>query len=309
MTAPVEDLRILLDAMPVAAMIVGHRDEVLHANAAMLRLLAADDGAGTGPAARARRLPGAIARSMPCGSCVLLPQAAPGAPTATDLQTQRLASIGFMVAGVCHEVSNPLAAVHSMVQILRSGRGVTAETVENGLDSIATNVSRVLEITRKLGDFSRTSGEALVDASIDDAMQEAIALLRQRTADVRVVYRGGPGAIVLARPGELQQVFFNLLLNAAQAMQGAGTIDAGLQPSGDERICIYVRDHGPGIPEAHLARVFDPFFTTKSPGQGTGLGLALCYEIVHALDGTIQAENHPGGGACLSVWLPRRRPG
>src|SRR5947208_11672012 len=144
-----------------------------------------------------------------------------------NAQTQRLAALGFMVAGVCHEVSNPLAAVHSMLQILQSKRGVTPETLEKGLASISANVARVLAITRKLGDFSRVGTDPPAAVCVDAAMEEALALLRHSShgADVHVTYRGAPDARVLARPATLQQVLFNIVQNAAQAMNGVVAID------------------------------------------------------------------------------------
>ena len=223
-----------------------------------------------------------------------------------NAQAQRLASLGFMLAGVCHEVSNPLSAINSMVQILQSKRGVTPETMEKGLASIASNTARVLAITRKLGDFSRVRGDAPVPVAIDAVMEAALSLLRHSSygAVVDVQYRGAPGAIVLGHAGELEQVVFNILLNAAQAMNGAGRIES-TTVSNDSTVILSVRDTGPGIRPEHLKRVFDPFFTTKLPGEGTGLGLAIGYEIAHELGGTIRASNHPGGGACFEIELPR----
>lgn len=228
-------------------------------------------------------------------------------PAAADPQTQRLASLGFMLARVCHEVSNPLAAVSSMVQILRSKRGVTPETIEKGLASIEANIARVLEITKKLGDFSRVAGDAPAALPIDDVVDAAASLLRHSPVGrgVTLDYQRAPGAVVPARPGELQQVVFNILLNAAQAMSGKGRIQAAARLESD-RVELRIRDSGPGIPPAHLARVFDPFFTTKQPGEGTGLGLAISYEIVHELGGSLHASNAPEGGACFVIVLPRK---
>jgi two-component system NtrC family sensor kinase len=220
-------------------------------------------------------------------------------------QTQRLASLGFMLASVCHEVSNPLAAVSSMLQILQSKRGITPETLEKGLASIAANIARVTAITKKLGDYSRVGGEAPAPLAIDDAVEAAATLLRHSPAgeDVELEYRGAPGVTVLARPGELEQVVFNVFLNAAQAMQGAGRIEARANPNGAE-LALSIRDTGPGIPEEHLPRVFEPFFTTKQPGEGTGLGLAISYELVQEMRGSIRASNDPRGGARFEIVLP-----
>jgi len=222
-----------------------------------------------------------------------------------DAQTQRLAALGFMLAGVCHELSNPLAAIYSMLQILQSKRGVTPETMEKGLASISSNIARVLAITRKLGDFSRVGGDAPAPVGVDTAMESALALLRysEQGPGVEVTWRGAPGASVLARAGQLEQVFFNILLNAAQAMQGRGRIDAQAHLA-EGSVVIAIRDTGPGIAAEHLGRVFDPFFSTKAPGEGTGLGLALCYEIAQELGGSIRASNNPQGGACFEVTLP-----
>jgi len=287
-----EESRALLDALPLATALLAADGTVLHANEAMRAR------AGRGDPAR---LPGARITETPLGRCVfLLPEAAP------DPQMQRLASLGFMLAGVCHEVSNPLAAIHSMVQILQSRRGVTPETIEKGLGSIAGNIVRVLAITRKLGDFSRVTGDAPKPQAVDVAMREALGLLRHSPwgEEVQVAYRGLPDAVAPARQGELEQVLFNLLLNAAQAMEGRGVIQASTEREADGRIRVRVRDSGPGIPEENLQLIFDPFFTTKAPGEGTGLGLAICYEIVHELGGSLAASNHPDGGACMELILP-----
>jgi C4-dicarboxylate-specific signal transduction histidine kinase len=285
-----QELRALLDALPMPAMLVAADGALLHANAEA----AAHPPPGEGAALF---VPG-------IGECRLV--VAPPAPSA---QTQRLASLGFMVAGVCHDVSNPLAAVSSMVQILQSKRGVSAETLTKGLASISSNIARVLAITKKLGDFSRVTGEVPTALEIDDAVEAAASLLRHSPSGESVAFRyaGAPGARVLARPSELQQVIFNVLLNAAQAMQGAGCIEAAARLEG-ARVVLSVRDQGPGIPPEHLPRLFDPFFTTKQPGEGTGLGLAISYEIVHELGGSMRAANHPQGGACFEVALPASAP-
>jgi two-component system C4-dicarboxylate transport sensor histidine kinase DctB len=99
---------------------------------------------------------------------------------------------------------------------------------------------------------------------------------------------------------------FNILLNAAQAMNGSGRIEVAAAPRG-ARVALAIRDEGPGIPEADLARVFEPFYTTKPAGAGTGLGLAISSEIVHELGGELRSENRPGGGACFVVDLPLAR--
>jgi signal transduction histidine kinase len=287
-----DELRALLDALPLPAAMLDRDGAVLHANDAMRAR-----GGKSDPAS----LAGAHVSETPYGRCVfLMAEAAP------NPQMQRLASLGFMLAGVCHEVSNPLAAIHSMVQILQSRRGVTPETLEKGLGSIAGNIVRVLAITPKHGDFSRVTGDAPQPQGVDAAVREALGLLRHNRwgEEIQVTYQGLPGAVTPARPGELQQVLFNVMLNAAQAMEGRGRIDVATERDGEGRIRVRIRDTGPGIPEEDLQRVFEPFFTTKAPGEGTGLGLAICYEIVHELGGMLAASNRPEGGACMELVLP-----
>jgi two-component system NtrC family sensor kinase len=207
-------------------------------------------------------------------------------------------------------VANPLSAIHSMVQILRSRRGVTPQTLEKGLASIAANIARVLTITRRLSSFSRVPGERCVPVSVDAAVDEAAALLRHNPvgAGVAVDYRGAPGVAVLARPGQLQQVIFNTLLNAAQAMRGAGGVSVAATVKPEGTVELSIRDTGPGIPPERFERIFEPFFTTKTEGEGTGLGLAISYEIVHELGGDMRAANDPAtGGACFTIGLPLLR--
>ena len=288
MTNLPEEVRAVLDALPLPASLSTGSGALLHENAAMRE--------SRGQALRETRklvLPGV-------GECLLV------AARPTDAQTQRLAALGFMLAGVCHEISNPLAAIHSMLQILQSKRGVSAGTLEKGLASIASNIDRVLAITRKLGDFSRVGAEPPSPVVLDAAMEAAGVLLRhsEQGPQVRLEYRGAPGAAILAGSGRLEQVLFNILLNAAQAMRGSGRIEARAEVAGERRVLVSIRDNGPGIRAEHLGRLFDPFFTTKPPGEGTGLGLAISYEIVHELGGTIGASNHPQGGACFELVLP-----
>jgi C4-dicarboxylate-specific signal transduction histidine kinase len=309
----------LLAALPVAVAIVDARGWIVAANPAMQARAAAADGSFAarfpdyhamlaGDLATPRELDVVrhAARERlavrPCGGHAIVTVAddLPGA----DPQTTRLASLGFMVAGVCHEVSNPLAAIHSMVQILQSKRGASPEIFERGLASISANIGRVLGITRTLTGFSRVNDEPMRPVALAQVVEDAASLVKHQTGpnaillDVAVA----DDALVRARPGELEQVVFNILLNAAQAMDGRGRVTIAGERRG-ARVELAIRDEGPGIAPENLARIFEPFFTTKN-GAGAGLGLAISSELVHELGGDLRAENHPAGGACFRIELP-----
>ncbi len=247
---------------------------------------------------------------LPAGAClIVMDQTAHRELEVGHAQTVRLASLGFMLASVSHEVSNPLTAIHSMVQILQSKRGVTPSALQQGLQNIATSVRRILSITRKLNVFSRVDDEPKTAFAVDSAIDEAVVLFGYDSLgeSVQVSHQHHTAAIVTGFPEQLQQVFFNILLNAAQAMKGKGAITIATRLSDAEHVEVTIRDTGPGLPGDHLQKIFEPFFTTKRGGEGTGLGLAISNEIVHEHGGTIWVENHPDGGACFHIRLPLAR--
>ncbi|MEQ1517590.1 MAG: ATP-binding protein [Usitatibacteraceae bacterium] len=221
-------------------------------------------------------------------------------------QTARLASLGFMLASVSHEISNPLTAVHSILQVLQTKKASGPETLEKGLRNIASSVRRILAITRKLNVFARVGNETATSFPIDAAIEEASTLFGYDSMGetTELLHEHNPDAWVFGQPDHIQQIFHNIFLNAAQAMRGKGSISVKTQSLPDS-IEISIRDSGPGIAPEALAKVFDPFFTTKPSGEGTGLGLAISHEIAHEHNGSIRAENHAAGGALFVVTLPR----
>jgi C4-dicarboxylate-specific signal transduction histidine kinase len=192
-----------------------------------------------------------------------------------------------------------------MVQILQSKRGGSPEMLEKGLMSISSNIGRVLAITRTLTDFSRVQDDPMRPVGLAQAVDDAASLVKHQTGpnSVTVDSDVADDIAVLARTGQLEQVLFNILLNAAQAMAGKGRVTVAGSRRG-ERVTLAIRDEGPGIAPEHLGRIFDPFFTTKGDGAGTGLGLAISSEIVHELGGELRAENRAEGGACFVIELP-----
>ena len=227
---------------------------------------------------------------------------------AADIQTARLASLGFMVAGVCHEITNPLTALHSIVQILRAEKSPSPELLAKGLANISINVKRILDISRRLVRFSRVGDEPRFRFAIDDAIEEAAHVLRHEglLLDIELQHRPDPSAIVFGNTGQAREIFLNLFVNAAQAMAGHGKLCVVTRSAG-ATIEVLVTDTGPGVPAGLAERIFEPFFTTKADQQGTGLGLAICTEIAHEHGGSIELRHSSPQGAVFCVTLPKGR--
>ena len=246
-------------------------------------------------------------RRLPWGAClIVMDETRLHELEAEHAQTARLASLGFMLASVSHEINNPLTAIHSIVQILQSKRGVTPAILEKGLLNVATSVRRMLAITRKLNAFARADEDAARAFPIDTAIDEAVALFGYDSfgETIELNHRRDPEAVVWGYAGELAQVFFNLFLNAAQAMKGRGSIQVSTERVSASAIEVLIRDRGPGLPADLLPKIFEPFFSTKQNGEGTGLGLAISLEIMHEHAGSIVASNNADGGACFRIRLP-----
>lgn len=247
-------------------------------------------------------------RRLPKGAClIVVDETHLNHLESTHAQTARLASLGFMLASVSHEISNPLAAVHSILQVLQSKKENSPETLEKGLRNIASSVRRILAITRKLNGFARVGNAAATAFPVDSAIEEAATLFSYDSLGetTELLHEHNADAWVFGHADQLHQIFHNIFLNAAQAMHGTGSISVKttLLP---QLIEIAIRDTGPGLAPDVQSKVFDPFFTTKPSGEGTGLGLAISHEIAHEHNGSIRADNHPEGGAVFVVTLPRQ---
>ena len=227
---------------------------------------------------------------------------------AADIQTARLASLGFMVAGVCHEVTNPLTSLHSIVQILRAEKQPSRQLLDKGFDNIAVNVKRILDISRRLLSFSRVGDEPRFQFAIDDAIEEAALVLRHEGLlhDIEWQHRPDPTALVFGNTGQAREIFLNLFVNAAQAMAGRGRLSVVTRSAGDA-VEVLVSDTGPGVPAGLAGQIFEPFFTTKASHHGTGLGLAISAEIAREHGGSIELRQNASEGASFCVTLPKGR--
>jgi len=224
------------------------------------------------------------------------------------VRTEKLAAAGTLAAGVAHEVNNPLASISSLVQILQSRplrEENEAETREM-LRLVNTQIARITRVLRDMTDFARQRPPARLPLDLAKVAEAGLRLASFDKAFKRldVTTDFDPRAPrVQADQDQLQQVFFNLLLNARDAMPEGGSLN--VRTVYDERageVVVEVADTGAGIAPEHLAHIFDPFFTTKS--GGAGLGLAVCYGIVTAHGGRIEAVRSPSGGTVMRVALP-----
>ena len=248
------------------------------------------------------------------------------------LLADRMVSVGALAAGVAHEINNPLAYVMTNLDMVASRRlpplgarlrelGGEAATIGDELGRVGAMIDvaregsqRMRDIVRDLRTFTRGAGEEkrtavdvrrVMDASINLAWNE----IRHRA---RLVKEYGDVPPVLATEARLGQVFLNILVNAAQALEvgdaAENVIRVRAARERDGQVVVQVSDTGPGIPPEILDRIFDPFFTTRPVGLGTGLGLWICQGIVTSLGGQITAESRPGEGATFRVVLPSATP-
>jgi two-component system NtrC family sensor kinase len=231
------------------------------------------------------------------------------------LQSQKLAAIGELSAGIAHEINNPLAIIRQeaeWMQLLlkKMGGGKDLEELQGSARQIVEQVDRCTEITRNLLDFARKRDPVIqaveVNRVIEDmtrlvekeAKHNNISIVRQYDQELPVIYSDAP---------QLRQVILNFLTNATQAIGRDGVVTITTRPGGDDEVDIMVSDTGCGIPAEQLSKIFDPFFTTKPPGQGTGLGLSICHGIIQRLGGRIGVASTVGRGTEFTITLPRSR--
>jgi two-component system, NtrC family, sensor kinase len=227
------------------------------------------------------------------------------------MQSEKLAAIGQLAAGVMHEINNPLATIGACVAAiqgkLEDGQATVAATGEY-LDIIDREVERCSTIVDGLLDFSRPKGQRKAPLPVTSLVDETLFLLKhhQRFKRVTVERELAPGLPpILGNKEQLIQALMALLLNAVDAMDQAGrlTVRAARGQRGDE-VTVSIEDTGVGIPHEHQAKIFEPFYTTKQPGRGTGLGLSICYGIVEGHRGRIEVDSTPGRGSTFTVYLP-----
>jgi two-component system NtrC family sensor kinase len=227
------------------------------------------------------------------------------------LQSEKLAAMGQLAAGVMHEINNPLATIGACVAAiqgkLEDGQA-TGTALGEYLDIIDREVERCSTIVNGLLDFSRPKGQRKVPLPVTSLVDETLFLLKhhqrfKRVAVERVLAPGLPP--ILGNKEQLIQALMALLLNAVDAMDQAGRLTVhAVMGHRDDEVMVAIEDTGVGIPREHQAKIFEPFYTTKQPGRGTGLGLSICYGIVEDHRGRIEVDSTPGRGSTFRVYLP-----
>jgi two-component system, NtrC family, sensor kinase len=230
------------------------------------------------------------------------------------MQSEKLAAIGQLAAGVMHEINNPLATISACVAAIEGRIGTMTSTekaaVEEYLEIIDKEVDRCTRIVDGLLDFSRPKGKSKGKVVLNSVVEETLFLLKhhQRFKRLTVVRELDPSIPpTLANPEQLTQVLMALMLNAVDAMddrRGRLTVRTGRNRNQKDEVVLEIEDNGTGISRADQAKIFEPFYTTKPPGRGTGLGLSICYGIVEDHRGRIEVDSQPGRGSIFRVFLP-----
>jgi signal transduction histidine kinase len=225
------------------------------------------------------------------------------------VQSEKLASLGTLAAGVAHELNQPLMLIRGYAQRLLGGDHGLDAMAREAIGAIEEETGRMTKIIRHLKDFSRRSNVESQAVDLNATLQRGLALVSERLdgRHVTLSLHLDPNLPrIWGDPIQLTQVFVNIIVNALDALDevGGGEVTITSAPRGADTVLVSVADTGPGIEPAILPRIFDPFFTTKPVGTGTGLGLSIALGLVQAHGGQITVDSHPGRGCRFTVSLP-----
>lgn len=221
---------------------------------------------------------------------------------------ERMVTLGQLVSGVAHELSNPLTSILGYAQLLRRRRQTSQG--EKDVEHILQEAERASRIAKSLLQFGRGAKPERAAVGLNEVVRSVLTLRAGELTveEIEIRTELDPNLPpVLGDAAQLQQVLLNLLVNSEQAIRqgpGRGSILLRTRRASGDRLAVEVIDDGPGIPPEALPRIFDPFFTTKPAGVGTGLGLSIAYGIAHDHGGSIAVESRPGWGAAFTVELP-----
>lgn len=241
------------------------------------------------------------------------------------VQSEKMAALGSLVAGIAHEINTPIGAVSSMhdtlfrtLERLKSiieskfhkkyeqlpGLKSTFKIIDDSNKVVRSGTERVINIVRRLKSFARLDEAELKTVDIHEGLEDTLILIHHELKhNITVVKNFGDVPPLSCFPGQLNQVFLNLLINSKQAIKGKGTISITTFAK-NNKAHIVIKDDGVGIPKEKLRKIFDPGFTTKGRGVGAGLGLSICYQIIQDHRGEIKVESVLGKGATFTIVLP-----
>lgn len=227
------------------------------------------------------------------------------------IQSEKMASMGQLAAGVAHELNNPLGSILIFSHLLELElKPKLDDSTLADLRMIVSEAARCKEIVSGLLDFARQKQLVTQPTDVNQLVEDSLARVEIHPAlrRVRVVKQLDPDMpLISADARQLVQVLVNLFLNAGEAMPDGGELTVSTAYDGDRSVSIKVADTGCGIPEEHLSKLFTPFFTTKKRGKGTGLGLAIAYGIIKMHRGSIEVQSKPGQGTEFTITLPQVR--
>jgi signal transduction histidine kinase len=220
-------------------------------------------------------------------------------------QSEKMASLGQLAAGIAHGINTPLTNASLSLQMLRKqiSNQPGADGITTKLDAVERSIDRASTIANELLQFSHVKETQLALNDINQLIDNAIDLVQYKLKQVTISTYKSKIPRVLCDEAKLEQVFVNILNNSIEAMPDGGEISISNGRLDDE-VWITFTDTGPGIPDDYLVKAFDPFFTTKKIGKGTGLGLSICYAIIDQHQGKIELEGNKGKGAAVTIHLP-----
>lgn len=229
------------------------------------------------------------------------------------IRSEKLASVGRLAAGIAHEIGNPMGIILGYLELIKK-EDTNEKEKRDFLNRVESEITRINTIIRQLLDFSRPSSGNKEENRIHDIIADTVNMLNlhplMQGINLQLDFKAKRDT-VLSDSSQLQQVFLNIIMNAADVLKDEGhaagfsTNDIMIMTNNNaDSIEIMFVDNGPGIDEDMLQHIFDPFYTTKEPGKGTGLGLSVSYMIIEALGGTIRAQSSKGKGVSIIINLP-----
>ncbi len=233
------------------------------------------------------------------------------------IRSEKLASMGRLVAGIAHEINNPVnAVINSLGPLDEAVKRICAVDPQGEAGRLAEEATEILAVVKRGAERTKTIVQALHgyargdetierDVFLTRSVDETLGLLLHRLRNVQVEKDVDPQARIRGYPGQIDQVLMNLLTNAAQAIGSKGGVIKVSAKKVEARVHLVVSDNGPGIPPDVLPRIFDPFFTTKDVGEGSGLGLSIVHGIIERHGGQIEVDSKPGQGTTFTISFPK----